>query len=627
MHNKNKPNAQLLFNADIAYTKNMSRWLVIFLLSICIHAENQIQWDVIGVKKDGQTQTQITQTLPKGWHTYWKNPGDSGEKASIVNPSPGVTLGEIEFPKPIVIPVDPFITYGYEGTVNYLLPIKINIPTTKITALFKWLECAEVCIPKEKIIELNQKNLAKKWTPPPNSTATIQPIKQGSKIKFILPKKITSAAFFPYKNNQYNALKMKYKNNVLSIKLIDKSIQKIEGELFLNNEPPIIINEVVEIKPSTYRSVIITLLGAFLGGLLLNIMPCVLPILGIKALQLKTSPSQHRIKDAISYWGGITIALLALYGVLMGLKLTGSAIGWGFQLQSPVVIELLIILFVGIMAINLDILRLPLPAFVSKKSNNMLFNGMLTTIIATPCTAPFLGSALAIALFQTPALGLAIFLSISFGLALPMGIIILKPQWHVWLPKSNHWNDQFKFYLNFGFVATIGWLMWVLTSQINPEQVLAFFTGTILLFIILMAKSKQPKKKPLILLISTILLSIIPLFFNAEKASIWQPYSSAWVNELEASKTPYLIDITARWCITCQTNKITVLNKRKTQTYLNSKNITLIQADWTNKDPEISNLLEKYNQISIPTYIYFNGQTHVVFGDILTFNKLKEQLK
>ena len=123
------------------------------------------------------------------------------------------------------------------------------------------------------------------------------------------------------------------------------------------------------------------------------------------------------------------------------------------------------------MAINLDILRLPLPTFVSKKSNNMLFNGMLATIIATPAPHLF-RSALAIALFQTPTLGLTP--SISFGLALPMGLIILKPQWHVWLPKSNHWNNQFKFYLNFGFVATIGWLMWVLTSQIRTEQVLAF---------------------------------------------------------------------------------------------------------------------------------------------------------
>ena len=130
MHNQNKLSAQLLFNADIAYTKNMCRWLVIFILSICIHAEDQIQWDIVGVKEDGQIQTQITQTLPEGWHTYWKNPGDSGEKASIVNPSQHYT-GEIEFPKPIVIPVDPFITYGYEGTVNYLLPIKNQYPYNK----------------------------------------------------------------------------------------------------------------------------------------------------------------------------------------------------------------------------------------------------------------------------------------------------------------------------------------------------------------------------------------------------------------------------------------------------------------------------------------------------------------
>ncbi|MEK9728169.1 MAG: thioredoxin family protein, partial [Candidatus Margulisiibacteriota bacterium] len=494
-------------------------------------------------------------------------------------------------------------------------------------ATFRWLECADVCIPKEQKIELTQLNNKTPWLAPPPLNISIKTIKKRTSIEFIFPRNVNRATFFPYQNKQFDLNKSTLRNNILSIKLVDKSIQTISGELFLDFAPPIIINQELEIIPSPYYSIFITLLSAFLGGLLLNIMPCVLPIIGLKAMHLKTNPSQNRPRDAIYYWLGIAISLLTLFAILMGLKQFGAAIGWGFQLQSPIIIESLVVLFILIMAINLDMLRLPLPSFISRKSNHMLMNGILTTIIATPCTAPFLGSALAIALFQHPTIGLAIFLSISLGLALPMTLLILKPKWHVWLPKSNRWNYQFKFYLNFGFVLTIGWLMWVLGSQIAITEWIAFLSCVILLFILLLSKSKQSKKKPLILLFTIIAICTIPLLIKPNSKTTWIPYATETIQTLEATKTPYLIDVTAKWCITCQTNKITVLNQAKTLKFLKSKNITLIQADWTNNDTEISNLLASYQQVSIPTYIYYNGNRHIVFGDILTFNKLKEKIK
>ena len=231
-----------------------------------------------------------------------------------------------------------------------------------------------------------------------------------------MPENIKTAEFFPYENNQFRTIKQTFKNGTLKIPLINKNVKNISGELFINNKNKgILINEDIKSAPGI-KNIIFILLSAFIGGLILNIMPCVLPILGIKAIQLKVNKPVNPVKEAIFYWVGIFSSLQILFGILIGLKLSGKAVGWGFQLQSPVVIQLLTLLFIIIIAINLDILRIPLPKLASKKSNSMFFNGVLTTIVATPCTAPFLGSALAFALFQSFLTGIGIFFSLVWGL-------------------------------------------------------------------------------------------------------------------------------------------------------------------------------------------------------------------
>jgi thiol:disulfide interchange protein DsbD len=355
-------------------------------------------------------------------------------------------------------------------------------------------------------------------------------------------------------------------------------------------------------------------------------MPCVLPILGLKAIQLQKHKPDNPVKEAFFYWLGIFSSLQILFGILMGLKLSGKAVGWGFQLQSPIVIQLLILLFIIISAINLDILRIPLPKFASKKSNGMFFNGVLTTIVATPCTAPFLGSALAFALFQSFFTGIGIFLCISVGLAAPMILIIINPMLSQFLPRTKAWNNQFKYSLNFGFVFTIGWLMWILNAQINIKNYITFYTTLILLLTILIVRSKQFTKKILIVFTTTILLCTIPIITNKPALSEWKPYTPELVELLEVNKKPFFIDVTAKWCVTCQTNKLAVLNTKKADQLFESKNIALIIADWTNKTDDITNLLTKHDKVSIPTYIYYDGNNYTIFGDILTFTKLRENL-
>jgi thiol:disulfide interchange protein len=596
--------------------------IIVSILSGIAMGDPRIEWTVKGQYPNGSIQTVIHQKLPNGWHTYWKNPGDSGMGARISPNSAGVSFGPIEFPKPSVISTDLLVTYGYINQVTYTLPITQSPINKPIQATFQWLECQELCVQKDQQITITIPQHLPQLSPHPPNDLPIRVKKVWGGVQLSWPTPHHTVGFFPYINNEFNISKSKSTATKLSLPVLNSTVTKISGELFLDDQPPVVIDLPMPSSPRIWAAI----LGAFLGGILLNFMPCVLPILGIKALQLQHNTKAANLKNAVYYALGIGISIGTLYGIMLGVKWSGSALGWGFQLQSPLMIQGLIGLFLIIMAINTDLMAMPLPSWASRPSNNMVLSGILTTVIATPCTAPFLGSAISVALFQPPRVGLLIFLALSLGLALPMGLLILLPSARQRLPKSGAWNDAFKYTLNFGFVATISWLLWVLKSQLSIGAVLVFFLISMTLFLGLIARFKGPKKRTFILAATTLLLGIAIIFYRPQSTE-WQTYHPTLTSSFEAAHRPYFIDVTAKWCISCQTNKITVLNTPRAKKLLNKKKVALIRADWTTNSPEVATLLASHGKSSIPTYIYYNGQTHVVFGDILTFKKLKEHLK
>ena len=234
--------------------------------------------------------------------------------------------------------------------------------------------------------------------------------------------------------------------------------------------------------------------------------------------------------------------------------------------------------------------------------------------------APFLGGAFN--LFQSTALGIAIFTMISIGLALPMSVIILNPNLRRFLPKSGQWNQRIKFSLTIGFTITIAWLAWVLYSQVSTLTFTSIIMIITIFFILLILKNRHQQTKLLIIGGLTLLGFGLPII-SANNTTHWQPYSPSLTQSLETTKRPYFIDVTAKWCITCQTNKLTVLNTSFGKKLFTERNIALIQADWTNKNEEITELLAEYKKVSIPVYIYFDGNKHSVIGDILTKEKLQ----
>ncbi|MGA0242679.1 MAG: protein-disulfide reductase DsbD family protein, partial [Candidatus Marinamargulisbacteria bacterium] len=483
--------------------------------------------------------------------------------------------------------------------------------------------------PKTKKITLTIPNdpLPTLQSPAPLPDITVT--QTGKALKFTLPANVKRAAFYPEQTAPFHADTGTLKSGQLHVPLTHRQNQVITGELFMDNHPPIKIHQRPRLLTSSYGPIIGALLGAFLGGLLLNIMPCVLPIIGIKALQFQRSKHIPGWRDAVYYFLGVWGTLITLYLLLVGLKSMGHLSGWGFQLQSPIIIQCLILLFVCIMAINLEIMHIPLPKKISqKKHSHMMAYGAMTTLIATPCTAPFLGTALAAALLTSSVVGFGIFTSMALGLSLPMALIITRPSWRRWLPTSGHWNRRLKFYLNGGFVITIGWFFWILSSQISMGFYTIFLSVITLFFFILYWRHPIAiPKQHLLPVILTVIMGLIPLINPAPSNRVWQPYAPAIIESLIANQTPYFIDITAKWCITCQTNKLTVLSTQKAIKYFNKKNIQLFRADWTNHSPTVTSLLAQFDKISIPTYVYFDGETHHVFGDILTMNKLKEHVK
>ena len=251
----------------------------------------------------------------------------------------------------------------------------------------------------------------------------------------VMAMKHQTAAFFPYHNNQFNIAKAnispkKIKNS--SIGFINSII--IQGELFLDHHHPIIIDQPIGLLPINHHFRIY--FRGIYGWATAEYYAVCFTNSRHRALQLQQHPSTSKGKDALRYALGVGLALFTLYAILLALKWGGTTLGWGFQLQSPIIIQCLIVLFIIMMAINLNLIQVPLSKWAAKPSNNMLLSGILTTIIFTPCTAPFLGSALSVALFQSPLVGLLIFLGLSIGLALPMSLIIYNPTHRQWLPKA-----------------------------------------------------------------------------------------------------------------------------------------------------------------------------------------------
>ena len=620
--------------------------------------------------------------LSPGWHTYWENPGDSGEGASIKwNLPSGFKASTILWPGPKRIPVEPLMTYGYEDKALLLTEIKspkeFSNPV-KISAKINWLTCKDICIPQEGQVDMTLikgPKVANQFTsklkevaltvpknfPSPyrvsviNEKIFLQFEKEGSR-------NISEAYFFP---NEYGLInytadqKLERNDNSFSLELSSAEVQlktntlkgvlklKVDGiKEFYTLDLPLEKNTN---NPLVTISLLTAIIFAFLGGIILNAMPCVFPILSIKILSFieQSQGSKEKLfHHGLVFSAGVLTTFLAVSALLIFLRASGEAIGWGYQLQSPWVVSLLIYLFVviGIVFMGNIVLgssfgNLGTLVQNQKDLTSSFFTGVLAVVVASPCTAPFMGPALGLALLQPGLKSIVIFLALGIGFSLPYLILSIYPQLLSKLPKPGEWMQTLKQIMAFPMWASALWLAWVLSSQVDMQSVFAVLLGALLIALGLWLLEKTQnsasilRRVTLIFSLGLMIFSIwlLPITSDNNSPNLKNEenaFSVQKLNSLRSEQKMVFLNFTADWCITCKVNEAIALNQDKVKRVLDEKNIIYLKADWTRKDPEIASMLASYGRTGVPLYLLFPSQGDpIILPELLTEDLLLDFLK
>ena len=609
-------------------------------------------------------------TLNPGWHTYWENPGDAGEGASIKWNLPNdVSASEILWPGPQRIPVEPLMTFGYEDEVVLLTKIytsEATIVPLNINALVSWYTCKEICIPQEAEVSIPIK-LGNK-TPSVSKAILDQTLEevpiqfegtyrvQRLEDSYILQGQLEnqdqydSIYFFPkdygltdYTKDQFYEINKDSFSLQIKAAEIEIENRAFEGVIAINKGEAVSfieINYPLKAKPISQEFNIFTLIFfAFLGGLILNIMPCVFPILSIKILRFveQSGESTYKtIRQGLLFSLGVIVSFLAIAALLVSLKSGGESIGWGYQLQSPIVVSLLVYLFVVLgyifmsnMVLGTSLARLSSISLGKGDSIESFLTGVLAVIVASPCTAPFMGSAIGFALLQPSFYSVLIFLGLGIGFSLPYLVLSAKPSLLSFLPKPGQWMETFKQFMAFPMWASALWLLWVLSSQVNNQEVIQVLLGSLLIITGLWLVEKNNSKTnwirwivrlPFILLLIFSLWLIPTSYSDLDESKQNQlAYSPQLLEDLREENALVFLNFTADWCITCKVNESVALKTSKVLKLLTDKNITYIEADWTRKDPVISSALEEYGRTGLPLYLLFPSKGDpLILPEILT---------
>lgn len=576
--------------------------------------------------------------LDDGWHIYWRNPGDSGLAPKVHWDLPsGLTAGDIQWPYPQRINAGPLTSYGYEHEVFLLIPLEIDSHLSLagnilLSAKLDWLACKDICIPgKAQLhsalpIALNPSNVpfnafkssfdeTRQNLPQelPSINSSFVQESNHWRLNIQAPaSKQGDIVFYPFRDDVIeHPATQEIKKTKDGFQLILTKSHIFQGTLASldgiavnpagwegNDKLKAITIKALVVKEAAQISFWFACLFAFIGGLILNLMPCVLPVLSIKVLHLVERHPDRKIAlfHSIIYALGILISVWALAGLLFILKAAGQFAGWGFQFQSPVfVICVAVILFV--LALNLfGVFEFTIPSICGLPVEQAGFqasfiSGVVTTIVASPCTAPFMGTALTVAISQPGIIGFGIFTFLGLGLASPFILLSAFPSLLSFVPKPGLWMINLKKGLGIVLMACVIWLLWVFGLQ----------TG----------------------------LGDISKFFKSSHEIQWQGYSSTAVNQARQTGHGVFIDFTAAWCINCQVNDRLVLQNPQVIQVFKDKGIIAFKGDWTKYDPAITQALASFGRESIPVYVYFapGADTPILLPQIITPKIILEKLK
>jgi thiol:disulfide interchange protein DsbD len=663
-----------------------------------VHAQTQVLGSTQPSKANGQvvSTAQVQATLqvhaPKGivagetfwlglqlqhqphWHTYWRNPGDSGLATELQWQLPvGVNAGNLMWPAPQKIPVGSMANYGYEGSVLLVTPVQVG-PQFKTSASditvqlhANWLVCKQECIPQEgdfsvrvplkgstmMAAEAFQSALSKQaQTLKGQHQAVISEDGRSMQLTIDkLPAELTELAavskdawtVFPQTANVVlNNAAPTIQDNRITVRISSERMDSPErmswllvkgtasaptGEQWLFETPvqgkwqtwtdaPAEV-KLAKVPSSPNTSVIsaapwatwlLAVLGAFLGGMLLNFMPCVFPVLAIKLLgitQLAEKPKAMRL-SAWAFSVGVLISFLLLGGLMLALRAAGSQMGWGFQLQSPWVVGALALMFV-IMGLNLsglfefgNFVPSAVASFqFANPAANSLWSGVFAVVIASPCTAPFMGASLGLAIGFPAWQALPIFGAMGLGMALPFMLVTFSTAWLKFLPRPGAWMNTFRHVMAIPMYATALWLVWVLGLQTgwweNSQVASASAVST----------NSDPSRP----------------------ATVWEAWSEEKVQRALQAGQPVFVDFTAAWCVTCQFNKKTTFADAGLLNDFAQKKVLLLRADWTRYDPAITKALNDLGRNGLPVYAWYApGQAVQILSELPSVQEVRASL-
>lgn len=646
----------------------------------------------------GQSVTLAFVMEPKPtWHGYWENPGDAGIGMSFDWDLPtGVTAGKPQFPVPDTLLISGIMNYIYKGDyavlVNLVVSESTPLGSLPISVKSEWLACTdEICVPeqdelsitlqvvgKDAAVSLNNAfNGYREALPRPlGSQATFSANNDIFRLSIPLPADIeVENPYFFIKEDGIVDYATEQKANRDGDRLIiettargdnlDKisgvlkigaktgfSLDAAKGDVVMSGTPiggSNSVNFTGGDGQNNTSLLFLALGGAIIGGLLLNLMPCVFPILSLKAISLAKAGGDETIvrRDALAYTAGVVIVATALGAILLGLRASGAAVGWAFQLQDPRIIFVLLALVTAI-AFNLaGMFELPNISMGSKLTEKegpagSFWTGALAAFVATPCTGPFMAAALGATIVLPPVAALIIFAGLGVGLALPFLLIAFVPAIRKRLPKPGAWLDSFRKIMAIPMFLTAVGLVWLLGRQIGTDALslsLIFMLGIALLLWWYGAGQLKGAGRGLITT-GAIVIAIAGGTFmlpSDEQMTVRQqaaaaietlpsePFSEIRLAELRAANQPVFAYFTADWCITCKANEAAAVQRQETADAFEAANIAVLMGDWTRPDPEISKFLEKHGRAGVPLYLFYApGQDPVILPQILTVGTLTD---
>ena len=601
-------------------------------------------------------------SMDKGWHTYWRNPGDSGGPIEIDWDLPnGFSISDIKWPLPEKIEYPPLMTYGYENFVIY--PMVLSIPADYTDDYFEMdaniLICADVCIPESgkissNLLDIKSDSLIYEWLesiPSKSLPITTSLNDNNLEISFTFEKEIKQIYFFPDENNSidYSSEQNFYKKDdgyFLSIKLFNDDFQNVSGVLDIDGTGYNVSNGAFEDFNEESLSLLTALIFALIGGLILNLMPCVFPVISLKVLSFVSMGGSSPMKirnHALVFTVGVIASFMMIAVTIVLLKQAGNFVGWGFQLQSPLIVGLLSLMMVFISLVLIT--DKSLGESLTKLGNiggskngyySSFLTGVLAVVVASPCTAPFMGAALGYALIQPSGETVPIFLSLSLGFSLPYLLLAANPKLIDYLPKPGDWLITLKEFFAFPMLATALWLLWVFSLQVNQFMVIFLLVSWLLLALNFWIFQKEYKTINKVIFLGISIFSMIYFLPETEEIQTEQNLiigsATEWYegieDDLKNENQPYFINFTAAWCITCQSNEITAFSKDGFKSLLEEKNIKYIKADWTNRNDAITRSLKKYGRSGVPFYVYWEPgfENPKILPAILTDQIIKNNL-